>query len=208
MAESNAVRLWALRMAGVALLATSGWLIYNSVSDGRKQNVWEGLRPLPAQNFYSTEARFTSGSAPHAPADFKNQISVVAFVYLKCPTFCPKIMTEMKKLHTELGPDAEKVNFLVFTFDDNTDRPADLAEFRKRYQLQGNTWKVLTGKDAEFRKIAQIFDLKYSVVRGEKVNYIHTNLIALVQKDGKVFAADYGLQKGAAALARRIQTEL
>jgi protein SCO1/2 len=80
---------------------------------------------------------------------FQNKIYVADFIFLSCPTICPKMNFELKKVY-EVYKNNPKVNFLSHTIDPERDSVSRLKEFKLSLNLNEN-WHFVTGnKDSIF----------------------------------------------------------
>lgn len=80
---------------------------------------------------------------------FENKIYVADFIFLSCPTICPKMNFELNKVY-EIYKNNPKVNFLSHTIDPERDSIKRLKEFKTSLGLNEN-WHFVTGnKDSIF----------------------------------------------------------
>ncbi len=74
--------------------------------------------------------------------ELAGKVWVADFVYTSCGGFCPVMTEKMRKLQDMLPKDIRLVSFSV---DPDTDTPAVLAEYAKRYGADPDRWLFLTG---------------------------------------------------------------
>jgi len=80
---------------------------------------------------------------------FENKIYVADFIFLSCPTICPKMNFELNKVY-EIYKDNPKVNYLSHTIDPDRDSVRNLKDFKNSLNLNSN-WHFVTGnKDSIF----------------------------------------------------------
>lgn len=80
---------------------------------------------------------------------FENKIYIADFIFLSCPTICPKMNSELNKVY-EVYKNNPKVNYLSHTIDPERDSIARLKDFKTSLGLNEN-WHFVTGnKDSIF----------------------------------------------------------
>lgn len=127
--------------------------------------------------------------------DFKGKALAITFIYAQCPlpAYCIKMSTSFSDLAKILNADAElkdKITLLSISFDPERDTPAKLRSYGLGYMGQGaaelGVWQLAVGKDAEVRKIADFFGLRYEVDQNDKTQINHSLRTAVIGPDGKV----------------------
>lgn len=81
--------------------------------------------PVAAQDF---ELRKASGEAFRL-SDARGKVVLIFFGYANCPDFCPSTLAEYKKIHENLGDEAENVEFVFITIDPERDTPEQIETF-------------------------------------------------------------------------------
>lgn len=82
-------------------------------------------------------------------SDFKGKVFVADFFFSNCPSICPPMTTNMKRLNIMTNDLAEKVQFLSFSIDPKRDTPTRLKEYIKLNGIEAKNWSFLTGVPAE-----------------------------------------------------------
>jgi len=59
----------------------------------------------------------------------RGDIVLLFFGYTSCPDVCPTTLSELRKIRTELGEDAEKVQVVYITVDPDRDTPEKVQEY-------------------------------------------------------------------------------
>lgn len=120
------------------------------------------------------------------------RVRVVAMVYTSCAVACPRIMLDMKRIEAELGPAlADDVGFVLVSIDPERDTPERLAEFAAGSRLDPDRWTLLTGNPGDVRELAVLLGVQYrQAAPGE---WIHSNLITVLDRDGEVVHRQLGL---------------
>lgn len=118
--------------------------------------------------------------------DFKDKIWVTDFFFAHCPSICPSMTANMKRLSV-LTKDLDKhIQFLSFSIDPKRDTPTNLRAYIKLNGIQATNWQFFTGDEEETHLLAKEF------FNGAEKNddipggFGHTSYFALVDKSGLV----------------------
>ncbi len=79
------------------------------------------------------------------------KVWVADFIFTTCPGPCPRLTTQMSELQKK-NPD---VQLVTFTVDPETDTPAVLDEYGKRYHADYSRWTFLTGPEATLKNVRE-----------------------------------------------------
>jgi protein SCO1/2 len=80
---------------------------------------------------------------------FEGKIYVADFIFLSCPTICPIMNQELKKVYT-VYQNNSKVNFLSHTIDPEHDTVEKLKAFKTSQKLNSHWFFVTGSKDSIF----------------------------------------------------------
>ena len=108
------------------------------------------------------------------------KVHVVNFFFTACPTACPLQTQKIQELDREYG--AHGVHFLSITCDPDTDTPAVLQQYAKKYHADPDRWVFLTGDVAYIRRVAAEVYLSPLSERGHREDFV------VVDKWGQVRA--------------------
>lgn len=123
--------------------------------------------------------------------DLSGHIIVADFFFTRCPSICPALTRNMKKLQDALKLkddrkriDTTFVHFLSFTVDSERDSVAALRKYADRYGVNPDVWWLLTGPKKAIYDLC-INEFKLGVEDGEGVDtaFIHTDRFVLLDKD-------------------------
>lgn len=123
--------------------------------------------------------------------DLKGKIIVADFFFTRCPTICPTLTRNMKKLQNALklkdevrGIDTTFVQFLSFSVDPERDSVPILKHYADSYGINPDVWWLMTGPKKSIYDFA-LNELKLGLQDGEGVdsNFIHTSKFTLLDKD-------------------------
>lgn len=130
-------------------------------------------------------------------SDYQGKILIVDFFFTHCPTICPSLTKNMKRVE-EAITNAQRVgdktnhnvHFLSFSVDPERDSVAQLKKWADRFQVDPEQWDLLTGDKKTIYDLA-LNHLKLGVVDGKGVDssFIHTDHFVLI--DGKQHIRGY-----------------
>lgn len=82
-------------------------------------------------------------------AALENKVQLVDFFFTNCPTICPKMTVNMKKIQTAINSQClDDVAFVSFTVDPNRDSVERLNDYAKSYLVDSSNWNILTGEQS------------------------------------------------------------
>lgn len=118
-------------------------------------------------------------------ATFKNKIYVADFIFLSCPTICPKMTIEMKKVH-DIYRNNAAVLFLSHTIDPDRDTVEKLKVYASNLKVNEN-WHFVTGNKDSIFDVAtnSYFTTAYKDAK-EPGGYIHGGGLMLVDQNGYI----------------------
>ena len=85
---------------------------------------------------------------------FKNKIYVADFIFLSCPTICPKMTGAMKDIYTAYATD-DRVKLLSHTIDPERDSVARLNNYAKSLNVASSKWHFVTGNQDSIINLAE-----------------------------------------------------
>ncbi len=123
--------------------------------------------------------------------DLRGKVIVANFFFTRCPTICPSLTRNMKKLQDALKlrdysrlVDTTFVHFLSFSVDPERDSVPVLKNYADRFGVNPDVWWLLTGSKKTIYNFA-LDDLRLGLQDGEGVdsNFIHTSKFTLIDRD-------------------------
>ena len=116
--------------------------------------------------------------------DFLGKVYVVEFFFTTCPTICPIMNTNMKRLENAFG-NLDDFGIASFTIDPEKDTPVQLKKYAENLDVFSQNWHFLTGN------IDKIYDLAnkgFNIFAGINPAVVggfeHQGYFALVDKNG------------------------
>lgn len=123
--------------------------------------------------------------------DYIGKIYVADFFFTTCPTICPIMTKNMRKLQ-DAFVDNPEVMFLSHSVTPEADTPAVLKEYGERNGVLDGKWNLVTG-DKE--KIYNLARKSYLAVKdapyGGNYDMIHTENFLLIDKEGRLRERSY-----------------
>ncbi len=113
---------------------------------------------------------------------FENKIYIADFIFLSCPTICPKMNFELNKVY-EIYKNNPEVNYLSHTIDPERDNIKKLKEYKTSLKLNEN-WHFVTGNKDKIFDIAteSYFTTAYPNAK-EPGGLVHGGGLLLVDKN-------------------------
>jgi len=125
--------------------------------------------------------------------DTNGKVIVADFFYTHCPTICPAMTKNMKRLQNTVkeavdvdGRTTQLVQFISFSIDPGRDSVAALKRWADRFQIDPSNWWLLTGDKQT------IYDLSLKhmnlAVQDPQIDssFPHTDIFVLIDKNGVV----------------------
>ncbi len=114
---------------------------------------------------------------------FKNKIYIADFIFLKCPTICPIMNQQLKRVY-DVFKDNSQVLFVSHTIDPENDSIPVLKAYSDQLGVDSKKWHFLHG---EKKDIYQLAEKGYFSQAYENVNapggYAHSGAFILVDKN-------------------------
>lgn len=152
---------------------------------------------------------------PISIKDFRGKALAITFIYAQCPLpdYCIKMSTNFSDVANQVNADPaarDKVRLLTISFDPARDTPEKLRSYGLGYlgkdaKPDFTVWQLAVGKDAEVRKVADFFGLRYEVDQNDKTQFNHSLRTAVIAPDGTVVKVIPGNSWTPADLLRELE---
>lgn len=144
---------------------------------GRDVNdtVWHKVRPFKLKNQFGKEVGLD---------DLNGKIVIADFFFTSCPSICPKLTRNMKRLQDAFKKTDTIVRFVSFTVDPERDSVPKIKAYGDRFGIDHDTWWMLTGDRQEIYDIA-LNEFKASIASEGNIDtgFIHTEKFFLLDRD-------------------------
>ena len=120
--------------------------------------------------------------------DVKGKVLAVNFFFTTCNSICPKMSNNLKPIYDKFST-AEDFVIVSHTSDPGTDSPAVLKRYADSLGVDTRKWVFLTGrKDSLYSTARHSYKLDdpANFVQNIDDDFLHTQFIALVNKNGEV----------------------
>ena len=125
---------------------------------------------------------------PFTQKDMMGKVCVVNFFFTTCKGICPRMNGNIKDVYEQFK---NQPDFMIVshTCDPETDSAATLKKYAEKMQVNTNKWVFLTGrKDSLYLQARNSYMLDDPKNNLKDINdqFLHTQFIALVDKNGKI----------------------
>lgn len=127
-------------------------------------------------------------------ADFKGEPVIIVMFYGNCTQVCPILIQDTWRLYSSLEEELqERVNVLAVSFDTENDTPEVLKKYAEYEQLDIPNWYFMTGEHTDIRSLAMMLGVKYQ--KTSDGHFAHSNLVSVLDKEGKIAKRVEGLNQ-------------
>ncbi len=135
-------------------------------------------RKVPDFLFYNQDSLIITNE------DFKDKIYVAEFFFTRCPSICPIMNNNMKRIENKFGK-RDDFGIASFTIDPENDRPHVLKSYAESYDVFSNNWHFLTGNIKDVYSLANKgFNIFASINPDVAGGFEHQGYFALIDKKG------------------------
>lgn len=133
---------------------------------------------------------------------------LISLLYTSCISACPMLVSDMKSLVSQLSKsERDKIGLAVFSFDPDRDTPEALTKFASKLKLDPKQWTLLSPMRAsDVTEIAAALGVQFKKL--ESGDYIHSNVIFLLNEKGEIVAQKEGLKTVSAEFSKKLKDEL
>jgi protein SCO1/2 len=137
----------------------------------------------------------------------KGKIVIADFFFTRCPTICPTLTLNMKRLQVSItnaqrvgDKTNNQVHFLSFSIDPERDSVKQLKKWADRFQINPEQWWLLTGNKKMIYDLI-IHEMKIPVDDGMGIdtNFMHTDHFVLIDSNRYVRGFYHGLDSASLA---------
>ena len=144
---------------------------------GKKVNdtIWHKVKPFKLKNQFGKEVSLN---------DLGGKVIIADFFFTSCPSICPKLTKNMKKLQTAFKKTDSLVRFVSFTVDPIRDSVSQIKAYGDKFGIDHDTWWMLTGDRNEIYDIA-LNEFKASIASEGNIDtgFIHTDKFFILDRD-------------------------
>ena len=153
-----------------------------TLADGTTQ-VDTVYQTIPDFSFLNQDSTYINNDT------FKNKVYVADFFFTSCPSICPIMHRNMKKVYEEYKGNPE-VGFLSHTIDFKYDKPSVLKKYAAKLGVDDKKWQFAYGSKEEIYTIAEkSYLVSVTIDSTQKGMYVHQGWLVLVDKDRRIRGA-------------------
>lgn len=117
----------------------------------------------------------------------KGKVWIADFFFTSCPSICPPMTSQMKRLSILTKDLADHVQFISFTIDPEVDTPSQFRKYIQENGILAKNWSFFTGDETDTYELAHDF-FHVGAQRNEDAEggFEHNDTFVLVDKDGYV----------------------
>lgn len=168
--------------------------IITSVDKGKSASdtVWHQLADFTLTNQLGEKVSWDS---------MKGQVIVADFFFTHCPTICPRLTMNMKRLQESINNSRrvgdktpDWLHFISFSIDPERDSVQRLKQWADKFQVNPEQWWLLTGDKKVIYDMA-IKEMKLPLIDGNGVDtsFYHTDRFVLIDAKRQVRGYYHGL---------------
>lgn len=138
--------------------------------------------PVAAPAFELTDVN----GQPFQLNELDGQVVIMFFGYTSCPDVCPVTLSDFLRIRTELGNQAEEVNFVFVTVDPERDTPERLKKYLTNFDLG---IIGLTGDREELEEVWAAYGVyQEKTDQGSEGNYLvdHSSRTYIIDQQGNL----------------------
>ena len=160
------------------------WVSSNRLSASQNQLVYINLngvnKKVPDFVLTNQDSLFISNE------DYLGKVYLVEFFFTSCPTICPRMNVNMKKIEAVFG-DREDFGIASITIDPETDTPSQLKTYAESYEVFSPNWHFLTGDQDYIYELANRgFNIFAGINSDVAGGFEHQGYFALVDQRGYI----------------------
>ena len=116
--------------------------------------------------------------------DYLGKVYLVEFFFTSCPTICPRMNVNMKKIEAVFGH-RDDFGIASITIDPKTDTPTQLKTYAEAYEVMSPNWHFLTGDQNYIYDLANRgFNIFAGINPDVAGGFEHQGYFALVDQEG------------------------
>jgi protein SCO1/2 len=151
------------------------------------------VRPISSVKPFSF---ITQDGKQFTEKDLEGKVAVIEFFFTTCRGICPRMNKNLRVVYNQFKNEPD---FLIVshTSDPEVDTPEKLKRFADSMQVDTNKWIFLTGRKDSLYDMARFsykVDDPANNLQSAEDDFLHTQFMALVNKDGEVIKIYDGLK--------------
>lgn len=159
---------------------------------------------LPEESLYNDTDVFTNQDGKSVQLkSFAGKVTVASMVFTHCSYACPRLTNDIKAIADKLAAQGIRdINYVLVSFDTERDDPERLRAFAGEMGL-GKNWTLLQGSEDAVRQLSVLLNVQYE--KAPDGNFAHSNLITVLDQQGRIAAQLEGLEANNSETVASIQ---
>ncbi|WKD49269.1 SCO family protein [Microbulbifer spongiae] len=161
---------------------------------------------LPDDSVYHAESQWRDQNGNEISiSDLQGKVQVIAFVYTYCQHSCPVILSNLRSIEKKIASsDIPDVQFTLISLDPGRDSPEVLKRYMQEHDLDECRWLMLNGNPDEVLEFSALLGVRYRPMNNNKKDIAHSNMITVLDRQGKISYQMKGLNTGPEAVVSTI----
>lgn len=169
-----------------------------------KSSVQTAAAELPEESLYNTTEVYTNQDGKSVQLkSFAGKVTVASMVFTRCTYACPRLTNDIKAIADKLkAKGITDINYVLVSFDTERDNPQRLKAFAAEMGLDKN-WTLLQASEDAVRQLSVLLNVQYE--KAPDGSFAHSNLITVLDQQGRVATQLEGLEANNAEMVASIQ---
>jgi protein SCO1/2 len=187
-------------------------LIFSQISFGHEAHHHHGdeltaQSPLPETSILQLGSEWKNQKGQSVKlSNLQGSPRLVVMLFTRCETACPLIVEDLKALTKQLKEkQKEKIKVSFFSLDSFRETPESLATFSAKRKLPQD-WELYTSNADAVSELAAALGVRYK--RLPNGDYIHSNVIYLLNANGEIIAQKDGIKSPGAEFVKQMKSAL
>lgn len=184
-------------------------LIFSQTSVAHDQHGAElkATAPLPGASIFQLESEWKNQKGDSTRlTSLRGSARLIVMLFTKCDTACPLIVEDLKQIASEVEAGRKnKIGVSIFSLDSFRETPESLSAFAVKRKLPQH-WGLFTSNASAVAELAAALGVRYK--RLPDGDYIHSNNIYFLNKNGEVVAQKEGIKTPRANFVEKVKVNL
>ncbi|MBS1920898.1 MAG: SCO family protein [Bacteroidetes bacterium] len=120
-----------------------------------------------------------------------NKPLIISPVYTKCPSICGVVSNGIQTAIN--GMDGFGKDFILVSFSfDSSDKPDDLANYERRWNMDGVNWRTISASPENIQKLMSSMDFQYEYDSATN-EFNHPSILIVLTPAGRISRYVYGI---------------
>ena len=149
--------------------------------------------PLSELSVFNLPAEWTTHQNKDITLEsLRGKVIVLVMVYTSCQAACPRLISDMKNIYTQLEKhNPDRLKMVLVSIDPKTDTPERLNSFAIENKIDQKPWLLLRSTEENTRELANVLAVKYKSI--SPIDFSHSNIISVFNSEGELVFQQEGL---------------